>query len=83
MDKIDFDGMTGKNKVLYEALWKGVNFDAPIEQTWNVKYEKYSSNSYSFSKASLLINIFNIKNPTLFEKNIKWLLVALVTRVIK
>ena len=71
MDKIDFDDMTGKNKVLYEALWKGVNFDAPIEQTWNEKYEKYSSNSYSFSKASLLINIFNIKNPTLFETKYK------------
>ncbi len=71
MDKIDFDGMKKKNKALYQALWEGVNFDAPIEQTWNEKYEKYSSNSYSFSKASLLINIFNIKNPTLFEKKYK------------
>ena len=55
MDKIDFDGMTGKNKVLYEALWKGVNFDAPIEQTWNEKYEKYSSIRTVFQKHHCLL----------------------------
>ena len=71
MDKIDFDGMKKKNKALYQALWEGVNFDAAVDQTWDKKYKKYSSNSYSFSKASLLINIFNIKDSTLFEEKYK------------
>ncbi|WP_027407212.1 hypothetical protein [Anaerovibrio sp. RM50] len=68
MDKIEFDKMSGKNKKLYEALWKesDFSFGDVLEHTWYKN--KFSSNSYSFSQASLLIDIFEIKGKYLFRK---------------
>ena len=71
--RIDFEKMKDKKKRLYESIWKDFDFDilnAKIDNTYDIKSQKKSENSYSFvsygCKCKTLIDIFKIKNSNLF-----------------
>ena len=75
---IKFDEMDGRPRKLYEAMWKGFDFEkfgAEISKTYSTRYEKESDNSYCFvgeeDKRQTIIKTFGIENVELFSEKYK------------